>query len=255
MINKIVYNTGYKQYNDFVQSIPERFDKEGKVIYKQRNEIRVFDVDNELINVKKFRTPNFFNRIVYTFFRKSKAFKTYRNTLRISEKGFETAVAIACIEIKKGGLLCDSYFISLQCHDVKEIREYYYGPLQGNERLIDAFAGYTAALHDADIYHLDYSPGNILIREDKGKYTFIPVDVNRMKFMPVGIRKGCLNFARLFEDNDIYERIGNVYSQSRAMTFSPDIAVSLIIKYKDRFLRRKAGKVRLKKMFKMKTGK
>jgi serine/threonine protein kinase len=245
----VIINPGYDYLREWIEAIPVFFDKGGEIIYNKRNIIKVFLSGNGLyINVKRFRKPRLFNRIMYTFFRKSKAFRAYYNALRISGKGFDTAESVACIEIKKGGLFSDSYYISLHCRHVREMREYYFGPLAGNENLIDAFARYSAALHDAGIYHLDYSPGNILIRDDwaSGKYTFIPVDVNRMKFMSVSPDKGCKNFARLFGDDDIYKRIGVVYSQSRKKTFDKEKAVRLILKYKNRFLKKKARKEKLK---------
>jgi serine/threonine protein kinase len=251
---KVIINPEYDYLRDWIEDLPRVFGKAGEILYNERNIIKVFSLDNGLsVSVKKFRKPRFLNRIVYTFFRKSKAFRSYYHTIRISEKGFDTATAIACIEIREGGLLSGSYFISEYCRHAREIREYYFGPLAGNERLIDAFAQYTAALHDAGIYHLDYSPGNILITGDtaaSGKHTFIPVDVNRMKFMPVSPDRGCRNFIRLFGNDDIYKRIGAVYSQSRATTFDEEEAVRLILKYKNRFLRRKARKEKLKSFFK-----
>jgi serine/threonine protein kinase len=250
---KVIINPEYDYLRDRIENIPFSFDREGEIIHNERNIIKVFSLDNGLsISVKKFRKPRFLNRIVYTFFRKSKAFRSYYHTFRISEKGFDTAAAIACIEMKEGGLLSGSYFISEYRRHAREMREYYFGPLAGNESLIDAFAQYSAALHDAGIYHLDYSPGNILICDGSasGKYAFILVDVNRMKFMPVSPDRGCRNFIRLFGNDDIYIRIGAIYSQSRKKVFSEAEAVRLILKYKNRFLRKKARKERLKSFFK-----
>ncbi|MDR0699980.1 MAG: hypothetical protein LBG28_12340 [Tannerella sp.] len=247
----VIINPEYAYLRDWIEKIPFFFDKEGTVIYDKKNIVKVFSYGNGLfINVKRFRKPRLFNRIMYTCFRKSKARRSYYNTLQISGKGFDTAESVACIEIKEGRWFSDSYYISLHCQQVWEIRDYYFGPLAGNENLIDAFARYSAALHDAGIYHLDYSPGNILIRYDSasGKYTFIPVDVNRMKFMSVSPDKGCENFARLFDNDDIYTRIGIVYSQSRGKVFSEEEAVRLILKYKNRFSKKKALKEALKRV-------
>ncbi|MDR1524872.1 MAG: hypothetical protein LBS79_06415 [Tannerella sp.] len=254
---KVVIIPRYEYLREWIEDIPLSFEEGGEILHKARNIIKVFSLDNGLtVNVKKFHKPNIFNRIIYTFFRKSKAFRSYYHSLRIFEKGFHAAEAIAFIEINEGGLLSGSYYISLQCPGVREIREYYSGPLAGNEALIDAFARYSAALHDAGIYHLDYSPGNILIRDGlaSGEYSFILVDVNRMKFMSVGTEKGCRNFARLFGNDDIYKRIGAVYSQSRKDVFSKEKAVRLILKYKNRFLRKKAQKEKLKRFFKDPAG-
>ena len=246
----VVVNPNYEYLRDWIEQIPSFFESSGNIIYKGRNILKVFAVDTDTsINVKRYRKPHFVNRIVYSFFRKSKACRAYHNTLLIAQKGFDTAESIAYIEIKRHMLLSDSYFISKQCPDVKEIRVCYDGPLTGNERLIEAFARYSASLHEAGIYHLDYSPGNILFREENGQYTFILIDVNRMKFMPVNFDTGCRNFARLFTDDDIYKHIAMVYSQSRENSFSQEGTVRLMLKYKNDFLQWKARKNRLKKLF------
>ncbi|MDR1380800.1 MAG: hypothetical protein LBJ47_04895 [Tannerella sp.] len=248
----VIVNPEYEYLRGWIENIPFSFGREGEMFYDARNTIRVFSLGDGLcINVKKFRRPMFLNRVAYTFFRKSKAFRSYFHTLRIAEKGFDTAEAIACIEIREGGLLSDSYFISRHCCPAREIREYYSGPLAGNESLIDAFARYSAALHDAGICHMDYSPGNVLIRDGlaPGEYAFVPVDVNRMKFMPVGPERGCRNFARLFGCDDVYVRLAAEYSQSRKEVIREEKAVRLMLKYKNRFLQRKAWKEKFKRFF------
>jgi len=246
---KIIINPEYDYLRSWIEQVPSFFEERGEVLYEGRNRLKVFTLDNGMaVNVKRYRKPAFFNRIVYSFFRKSKAARSYNNTLKIAEKGFDTAKAIAYIEIKQGGLLSCSFFISLQCHDVKEIRVCNSGPLSGNEKLIEAFTRYSASLHDAGIYHLDYSPGNILFREDDGKYVFTLVDVNRMKFMPVNYDAGCKNFARLFVDDDIYMYIGDVYSQLRENTLGREETGRVIINYKNDFWKRKARLKRIKKI-------
>jgi hypothetical protein len=47
-------------------------------------------------------------------------------------------------------------------------------------------------------------------------------------------------FARLFDNDEIYARIGIVYSQSREKVFSKEEAVRLILKYKNRLLEKSA---------------
>jgi serine/threonine protein kinase len=248
---RIVINPQYNYLRNWIDKIPVFFDAEGEILHNKRNIIKIFSLDNGLdLNVKRFHKPRFFNRIIYTFFRKSKAFRSYYNTLRISEKGFDTAESVAYMELSENGLLSDSYYVSLQCRNVHEIREYYFGPLMGNEKLIDAFARYSAALHDAGIYHLDYSPGNILISNKSDGYIFYLVDVNRMKFVSVGPDKGCRNFARLFGDDDIYRRIAIVYSQSRENVLDKEETIRLVLKYKNRFLRGKERKERIREWFK-----
>ena len=247
---KIIINPEYEYLRDWIEKLPSSFESNGEILYKGRNILKVFSLDNGTdINVKRYRKPHFFNRIVYTFFRKSKAARAYYYTLKIAKKGFDTAEAIAYIEIKQNSLLSDSYFVSRQCHNVKEIRECHSGPLSGNEDLIEAFTRYCASLHDAGIYHLDFSSGNILYRNDKGKYTFILIDVNRMKFMPVSYDKGCRNFARLFVDDDIYRHLGMIYSELRQNTLGKEKTTELIIACKNHFCKRKERLSSIKKIF------
>ena len=137
-----------------------------------------------------FRIPFFFNRIIYTFFRASKASKAYLNALEVLRRGFETPHSIAYIEQYRGGLLHWSYYISLQSSFRQEMRDYYFGPLTGNEPLIKAFAQYTADLHENGICHNDYSPGNVLIGRNQEQYRFSLVDINRMKFKPHESKRG-----------------------------------------------------------------
>ena len=249
---KVVINPEYEYLREWIEQIPSFFEGSGEIVYKARNILKMFSLDNGLkINIKRYKKPHFFNRIVYSFFRKTKASRAYYNTLEIAEKGFDTTGSIAYIEIKQGGLLSESFFISQQCRDVKEIREFHSGPLSGNENLIKAFVRYSARLHDAGVYHLDYSPGNILYHNNNGEYSFIPVDVNRMAFRPVSYDDGCRNFARLFVDDDINRYIGEVYSESRRNTLGKDETAKLIIKYKDDFWKRKARQRRIKDFFRL----
>lgn len=253
---KIVVDPQYEYLREWIEHIPSFFEKDGQIIYKARNILKVFSVNNGLdINVKRYKKPHFFNRVVYSFFRKTKASRSYYNTLRIAKKGFEAATAIAYIEIKEKGLFSDSYFVSIQCHNVEEIRGYCEGSIAGKEDLMSAFAKYSALLHDSGIYHLDYSPGNILFRTENGNYRFYLVDVNRMKFMPVGIDAGCRSFARLSRSDEICKYIGCIYAQSRITPFCEDEAIRLIIKYRDQFFRKKARMNSVKKIFKSKNNK
>ena len=61
-----------------LQEILENFDSKGTTfIAGNRNSIKLFEFENKTINVKSFKIPNFFNKIIYSFFRKSKAFRSF----------------------------------------------------------------------------------------------------------------------------------------------------------------------------------
>ena len=190
-MRKIILNPQYKSLYTFIETLPQNFNAGGEIVQDRRNTIKKFKVNGLEINVKRYRVPIFINRIAYTFFRKSKACRAYNNAFEVIKRGFETPESIAYIEEFKGGLLHYSYYISLQCPYRREIREYYQGPLQGNEALMTAFAQFTAALHEKGVCHEDYSPGNVLIAQIDGQYHFSLVDINRMTFKPMNLEEGC----------------------------------------------------------------
>ncbi len=208
-------NPRFAHFTPFVDSITEEFEKGGKTIYQERNIIKVFEVDGTLINVKRFKVPIFINRIAYTFFRPSKATRSFNYAEILFKKGIYTPEPIATILIYRNGLLHQSYFISLQVPYDQDMYQFGTKPLQGNEHIIKAFTIYTAKLHTQEVYHFDYSPGNILFRETSDGIEFCLVDINRMRFGPVSLEKGCANFARLWGQDDMFHFIAREYALAR----------------------------------------
>lgn len=193
---KNVINPKYAALSAFLHELPQRFESEGVVLYQRRNVIKRIIVDGYDINVKRYGVPSFFNKIVYTFFRKSKGKRAYTYPEKLLAKGFETPEPIAYIEERKGGLLHYSYFVSLQCPYSRNFYEFGDASIEDCRDVVEAFARYTASLHEAGIFHRDYSPGNILFDDVEGVYHFSLIDINRMNFGKVSLDKGCANFAR-----------------------------------------------------------
>ena len=83
---------------EFVDGLPQRFEQEGSLLYDERNVIRRFEVNGTVLVVKRFKRPNFFQRIAYTFFRSSKAFRAYHNGEELIRRGISTPFPIAYLE-------------------------------------------------------------------------------------------------------------------------------------------------------------
>lgn len=185
-------------YRELLLNIKELFDRSNNSIHKARNEIKV--VDNLVI--KSFRVPNFFNKIIYTFFRDSKAKKSYEYALKI---GDFTPKPLGYIEFYKNFLLDESYFVSEYFAYDFSIRE----PLLDanfpkKEEILKAFARFSYSLHEHNIYHLDFSPGNILIKEHDGEFIFKIVDINRMQIRALCYELRAKNFSKLWaKDEDL----------------------------------------------------
>ena len=243
----ITISPKYKYLQPFIESIPRIFGSTGDIVQDRRNTIKAIEVDGLKFNIKRYRRPIFFNRVVYTFFRATKAARAYKNAGILTGKGIKTPLPIAYIEDFPGGLLDFSYFVSTQLYNVREVREYCHSKVEGNEGLFRAFARYTAELHEKNIYHLDYSPGNIMISDrDDGGYNFSLVDINRMKFIKVGIKAGCMNFARLFECDEVLEFMAVEYAGAR--NFDKAECIKLILEYKYKAERRRMRKEKMKKI-------
>ena len=56
---KIVVNPTYEHLRKFIESVPDTFEREGRIIYSGRNLIKVMEVDGIEINVKRYGIPAF----------------------------------------------------------------------------------------------------------------------------------------------------------------------------------------------------
>jgi len=212
---KLVLNPKYEHLRGWIESIPTIFAHEGEVIYDARNQIRFMQApDGTKVCVKRFHKPHLLNSICYTFLRTSKAVRAYNNALILQERGIATPTPIAYVLCGKG-LLEESYLVSMQStlrHTFYDFRD---GKIAGKEDLIQAFARFSARMHDAGILPLDYSPGNILYDQINGEWHFELVDINRMCFGTVDAKRGCGNFCRLWGKSDFFEVLAPAYARAR----------------------------------------
>ncbi|HIP47329.1 MAG TPA: hypothetical protein EYG95_07200 [Campylobacterales bacterium] len=180
----------------FLLDIENHFNTSSNSIHKARNEIKIINA----FVVKSFKIPHIINKIAYTFFRDSKAKKSFDNAIKVGEF---TPKPLGYIEFIAGGLLTNSYYISIHFNYDFTIRE----PLldvdfEDRDALFIAFTNFTYQLHQKGIYHKDYSPGNILIKKQDATYTFQIVDINRMEFKELSLEERLQNFSKLWADDE-----------------------------------------------------
>jgi hypothetical protein len=199
---KYTINKEFQNLKNLLLNIEESFHKEDSHIHKARNELKVISYNSLELVVKSFKIPNIINKIAYTFFRDSKAKKSYDYSVKI---GNFTPKPVGYIEFYKFLLLYQSYFISEKFDYDFTIRE----PLLDHkfpdrENIFRAFARFTYELHQAEILHKDYSPGNILIKKEQEDYIFKIVDINRMEFRLLSTQECLQNFDKLWaKDEDL----------------------------------------------------
>jgi len=182
--------------------------------FGDRNVIKIINLDAVKLNIKAFRIPNFINKIVYNFFRKSKAQRSYEYANKLIELGVGTPKPLAFFEYKSLLLFNRSYYISeqLDCDmTYRELTKDFTIPDYDN--ILRAFARFTYSLHEKGINFLDHSPGNTLIKKIGDKYEFYLVDLNRMVFGPLDFETRIKNFSRLTIHKSMVEVMSDEYAK------------------------------------------
>ncbi|NOQ94211.1 MAG: hypothetical protein GQ547_06210 [Methylophaga sp.] len=189
------------KYLNLITDIEKYFQESDALIHDARNQLKRIPFQGEGLIVKSFKVPHLLNRIVYSFFRQSKARKSYLFSEKI---GDFTPEPIAYIENYQHGLISTSYFVAKHYEFDFDIRRPLLKPDFLERALIfKRFAAFVYQLHEHNILHLDLSPGNILIkRDDAGQYQFKIVDINRMKFIPLSVKERAKNFSKLWANNE-----------------------------------------------------
>lgn len=210
---KFQLNNCFKHLEPFLLDIKNYFLQNSNTIHKARNELKVIEYDGLSTVVKAFKIPNKLNQIVYAYFRDSKAKKSYNNAMKLRELGIHTPNPIGFIEFYTYGLFKESFFISEKLEYLFTIRE----PLRDlnfkdRELIIKKFVAFTYDLHQKQVFHKDYSAGNILVFQENGEYKFSVVDINRMEFKSMSIEEGLDNFAKLWLDENSLEIIAKEYA-------------------------------------------
>lgn len=196
---KFEINPFFKKEQSAIVDLITNFDSlEDSVKSGDRNKIKNAKLSNTTLCIKAFKKPNLFNKIAYTFFRKSKAQRSFEYANRLLSLGINTPTPIAFFEFKVNGLLNHSFYISEQLDYGLTYRDLNTNLDQTeHENILRAFTRFTHNLHQNNILFLDHSPGNTLIVKTGNAYEFFLVDLNRMRFGNLSFRSRICNFKRL----------------------------------------------------------
>lgn len=234
-------------------AIIENFDASGTLLSDgRRNKIKVFELNGQFINIKSFKKPGFFNGIVYSFFRKSKACRSFRYAQKLLHNGIGTPEPIAYLENYGVSGLQDSYYVCMQVRADLTFRELVEIPSFPEHNIIlRQFVAFSYKLHQAGIEFKDHSPGNTLIVKDApGRYSFYLVDLNRMNFHDsMSFEQRMENLKRLTPKKEMVEVMSNEYAKlykQRSETEIFDLLWSKTEEFQRKFWRKRALKQKLK---------
>lgn len=247
---KSVFSKKYQDKSVHIQAIINGFDTHGEAFDNgDRNTIKIFDIDGQRINVKSFKKPNLLNKIVYRFFRKSKAQRSFDYANKLLSNDIGTPHPVAYFEEKKGLFFGRSYYISEHLdYDLtyrELIRDSQY---VGDEAMLSAFAKFTFELHHKGIHFLDHSPGNTLLKIKEDGFDFFLVDLNRMKFGVMSFNTRMQNFERLSRHEEHVRIMAKAYAkasrEAEGLVF--EAMWKAISGFQEKFYRKKRIKARLK---------
>lgn len=219
----------YKHLGLFVARLNHDFSTSGSVLYEKRNVLKRFAVKNTSVVIKAFKTPSFLKSIIYGWFRKSKAKRSFEYALRLQELNIGTPAPIGFLECRTLGCLTTSYYASKESDCTHTFNDLIGNPtFPFRTEILTAIGQFTARLHEAGIRHQDYSGGNILFEYRDEKVKIELVDLNRLKFSKVNLLDGCRNFERLNIDADALRIMGKAYALARG--FDVQLCTDSIIK-------------------------
>lgn len=203
----------------------------GRVIYSGRNQISVVDWKGQDFAVKSFGIPWGPRQLIYGCLRASKAKRSFQNAQTLLTLGFFTPQPVGYLEMGGRYRLRRSFYVSA----------YATGPSGGlcplrdilldhswpdRTRILSDFGRYTYLLHEKGVCHRDYSPGNILVSQlfsnEKSQagssnsflYRFDLVDLNRMSFGSMSLKKRMQSFRQLWAEDSDLEIIVHAYARA-----------------------------------------
>lgn len=194
-------NPEFKEMKGFLKSLPTTFELNGETLKDDRNEIKVIHYDGHKLCIKSFNKVTTFNRFMYSWFRATKAKRSYKVAYRLEQSDIATPQPVGYVEqYGPWHVLKKAYYISLYLEHKFDMQHVLDENVKSKDEILTAFAQEMASVvHPAGAWHNDLGPSNVLVNavgDDKWSFSFI--DLNRMKFkrriLPT---QGLLNLTRL----------------------------------------------------------
>jgi len=211
------YNPKFSNLSDILNEIFVNFNFKGKILVNgQRNAIKLFEVEGITLNIKSFKRPNLINKIVYRYFRKSKARRSFEFASKLMEMQIGTPQPVAFFENYDFVGLKESYYACEHLENVFEFREIVQNEaFENRDFIIRKFTQFTFEMHEKGIEFLDHSPGNTLIRKNiDGSYSFFLVDLNRMQFHEtIDFKTRMKNLSKITHKKDMIAVMSNEYAK------------------------------------------
>lgn len=242
--------TYFNQAQELKKSI-DNFDYCGTIFIKgKRNIIKTVELNGVVLNIKSFKKPFFINKIIYTYFRKSKARRSFEYANFLLKNNIGTPNPVAFFENHDFFGLKESFYVSEHLNADLTYRELVETNYPDAENILRQFTQFSYNLHEKGIEFLDHSPGNtLIIKKPQGTYDFFLVDLNRMKFhTKMNFETRMKNLSKLTPKKEMVEVMSNEYAKISG--FDENLLLSTLWKFTNDFQHRFYRKKRIKKRLK-----
>jgi hypothetical protein len=205
---------------------------------QNRNSLRLFGFNDMVLNVKSFKVPNIVNQVVYSFFRKSKAHRSYDHANKLLSLGIGTPRPVAYYEFRSGFMFRKSYYLSEQLDYDYTYRDLITDfKIPNYEQILREFTRFTYKLHENNILFKDHSPGNTLIEKNGDSYNFYLVDLNRMEFKSLTFYERVKNFSRITPRKEMVEVMSDEYAKLTGEDYQKIVTLmwKLVSKFQHKF--------------------
>ncbi|MFW6202813.1 MAG: lipopolysaccharide kinase InaA family protein, partial [Marinilabilia sp.] len=181
---KVVFHTHIPELKHFMEDLPRIVDEEGTTIKTGRNEIKIIERGGVQFCVKAFNKVAALNILMYSWFRQTKAKRSFLTARALLQRGIETPMPIGYTEVIGGGkIVRQSFYVSLYQNFDWHLADALQRDHPEEQAITAAYGRFMAEkVHPAGIWHKDMSTGNIMINRNRGKYAFSIVDLNRICF-------------------------------------------------------------------------
>lgn len=202
---------------DLFNNLDTIFSNTGTTIQSHRNTIKKVKFDNRLFAIKSFKIPHFLQRIVYANLRKSKAQRSFENSLKLINAGVHSPKPIGYL-IKKKNLQVFQSFYVCEFHKYDFNFVSVFQDFNTNLKLIEDFLKTVILMHNNNIYHHDLTPGNILVNTSSSN-KFSIIDNNRMSFKNLNLKMRMESISKLTVDDLQRKEIARMYSELAGYNF------------------------------------
>lgn len=212
---KFVVNDSWTDHKEEIAQFISHYEEGGEVLYSKRNMVKKFTcADGKILIIKRYKVPNLAQRIACSTYHKSKAARAYDCAVKFLEKGVSTPFPVAYMELTKGGLFRQGFFVSTE--DTRPSCSFLRTAQPRPEGLMDAVAAFILRLHTCGILHGDLNLSNILHEDVDGEYHLSVIDTNRTKFVAQPSPRQCLdNMMRMTHDRSLSAEIVGRYAAQR----------------------------------------